>query len=144
MFTSKGKLEYDDKEGFRVVLKVDQDLSNYYRALTPLYYRVFKPRWAAHITVVRPEYDVYPKIRYWEDHAGEEIEFIYDPYVLNGNGYYWINAWSKRLEEIRIELGLQNVSKYALRPAGYDKTFHVTVAKYEEIFDFKEGNEPEK
>ena len=142
MFTEKGRIHYDDIDGHRVILEVCQDLSEYYRTLIPSYYRVVKPRYQAHITVVRPEIDIPPKIRYWGDYEGEEIKFIYDPYVLNGNGYYWINGWSKRLETIRDELGLPNVSKYSLRPAGFNKTFHITVAKYQEYFDF--CNEPEK
>ena len=67
---------------------------------------------------------------------------MYDPYPLNGNGYYWVNAWSKRMEAIRSELGLENVSKYALRPTGYNKTFHITIGKYEEVFP--DGEPPEK
>lgn len=142
MFNAKGKLHYDDTEGFRVFLNVDQDISEYYRALIPKYYRPLKPRYDAHITVVRPGFDEVNKHRHWGDYEGEEIEFIYDSYPLHGMGYFWLNAWSKRLEEIRLELGLINTSKYALRPSGYDKTFHITIAKYVEIFDVNSA--PEK
>lgn len=144
MFTAKGKVHYDDSDGHRITLEVNQEISDYYRWFIPPYYRVFKPRWPAHITVVRPEIDIPPKIRYWGDYEGEEVEFVYDPYVLNGNGYYWVNCWSKRLETIRSELGLPNMTRYIPRPPGHDKTFHVTVGRYDEIFDFKNGNEPEK
>ena len=30
MFNGKGKVHYDDKEGFRVTLEVEQGLANYY------------------------------------------------------------------------------------------------------------------
>lgn len=142
MFTASGTIHYDDTDGHRVILQVNQDLADYYRTLIPKYERVFKPRWLAHITVVRPEIDIPPKISYWGDYEGEPVEFLYDPYPLNGNGYFWLNAWSKRLEVIRSELGLVNSSKYALRPTGYDKTFHTTIGKYYEVFPV--GEAPEK
>lgn len=135
MFTSYGHLHYDDSDGFRLTLRVSQDLSDYYRVLIPPYYGVGKQGWAAHITVVRPGFDEPGKIRYWGDYESEKVEFIYSPYLESGKGFYWFNAWSKRLEEIREELGLTNVSKFALLPTGYKKTFHCTVGRYTEIFD---------
>jgi hypothetical protein len=141
MLISNGKLHYDDTDGHRITLRVSPDLSDYYRTLIPKYERVFKPRWAAHITVVRPEYDIPPKIRYWGNYEGEIVEFFYDPYSLSGNGYYWVNAWSKRLETIRSELGLVNISKYALRPPGYDKTFHISIGRYDEVFPLGAASE---
>jgi hypothetical protein len=142
MFVDKGKIHYDDTDGLWVTLYVSQDLAEFYRRLIPPYLKVMRPRYKAHATVVRGNFDKPGKIRYWGDHEGEEVEFLYDPYPLNGNGYYWLNVWSKRLEEIRSELGLFNVSKYPAIPPGYDKTFHITIGRYEEVFDFK--NEPEK
>ena len=142
MLTSHGKLHYDDTDGHWVTLYVDQDLSNYYRSFIPKHERVVRPRWDAHITVVRGGIDFPPKISYWGNYEGEIVEFIYDSYPLNGNGYYWVNAWSKRLEAIRSELGLANVSKYALRPTGYEKTFHITIGRYDEVFPV--GEAPEK
>lgn len=142
MLTSTGKLHYDDTDGHRITLQVSPDLSDYYRTLIPKTVRVYKSRWEAHITVVRPEYEIPPKIRYWGEYEGEVIEFLYDPYPLNGRGYYWLNAWSNRLEVIRNELGLENVSKYPLLPTGYTKTFHITIGLYDEGFVF--GELPEK
>jgi hypothetical protein len=142
MFTSRGKLHYDESDGFRLVLYVEQDISDYYRALIPRWYRAYRQGWAAHLTVIRPGTDDPGKIRYWGDYEGEVVEFIYSPYLENGNGYYWFNAWSKRLETIRSELGLYNVSKFPLIPKGYDKTFHCTVAKYEQ--KYPSGEAPEK
>ena len=145
MFNGKGKLHYDDKDGFRVTLEINQQLSNYYYSLIPKYLRGWKPGWPAHITVIRPDYGVPPKLRYWGDYEGEEIEFIYDPFIHNGNGYFWLNCWAKRFEYIQDELGLpKTISKYTLRPSGFDKTFHMTIGKYKEIFecDVTKGPEP--
>jgi len=127
MFSSSGKLHYDSADGFRLVLKIEQDISDYYRKLIPSYYRTFRQGWAAHITVVRPGIDNPGKVRYWEDHEGENVNFIYSPYLENGRGFYWLNAWSKRLEEVREELGLINTSKFVLKPEGYKKTFRCTI-----------------
>ncbi len=143
MFNGKGKVHYDDKEGFRVTLEVEQGLANYYYSFIPKSRRSWKPGWPAHITVVRPEKEIPPRIRYWGDYEGEEVDFIYDYHILEGNGYFWLNAWSKRLEVIRDELGLQNFSSYSLKPTGYNKTFHITIGKYDQVFDdANKGPEP--
>jgi hypothetical protein len=142
MFKSHGYLHYDSSDGFRLALKVDQDLSDYYRTLVPKHYRVYRQGWSAHLTVVRPGNDNPGKIRFWEDYENEKVEFIYSPYLECGKGFYWFNAWSKRLEHIREELGLVNTSKFALKPEGYNKTFHCTIGKYDEVFS--SGEAPEK
>jgi hypothetical protein len=141
VFTSKGKLHYEDEE-YRLVLKLDQDIADYYLRLIPATRRAYRQGWRAHITVVRPGIDEVGKIRYWGDYQNEEVEFIYSPNLEMGRGFYWFNAWSKRLEEIRSELGLYNVSKYPLIPDGYKKTFHCTVGRYDE--KFASGDAPEK
>lgn len=132
MFESYGTIRYNDEEGFRLTVEVNQDLSNYYRSLIPKCYRVNRPRWPAHVTVVRPEKEIPPRIRYWGDYEGERIKFMYDPYVFCGKGYYWLDVWCKRLETIRDELGLSIVSKYTLPPTGHTKCFHCTIGNYEE------------
>jgi len=114
MFLGKGKIHYDDNEGFRITAQVSQEISNYYRSLIPPSRNAIKPRWSSHITVVRPEIEIPPLIRYWNDYEVEEVEFFYDSYIMEGNGYFWLNCWSKRLEKIREELGLPNISKYHL------------------------------
>jgi len=134
MFLGKGKIHYNDENGFRVTVEVGQDLSDYY-SLIPLYRRPFKSKWPAHITVVRPKLEIPPRIRYWDDYEGEEVEFMYDSYVLEGNGYFFLNVWCKRLESIREELGMSIYSKYTLPPSGHIKCFHMTIGKYEQIFD---------
>jgi hypothetical protein len=139
MLESFGHLSYDMESG-RVVLKIAQDLADYYRALIPPQYKTYRQGWAAHITVVRPEFDVPKKFDSLD--ASEKIEFIYSPNLESGRGFYWINAWSKRLESIREELGLINVSKYLLIPSGYNKTFHCTVARYDNLTNV--GDAPEK
>jgi hypothetical protein len=139
MFESNGKLSYSSDR--RLVLKLNQDLSDYYRTLVPAYHRVYKQGWAAHLTVVRPEFDIVGETDIWGKHEGENIKFIYHPYIECGRGFYWFNAWSKRLEEVRAELGLMNVTKYPNTPEGYKKTFHCTIGRYD---DLNFGEAPEK
>lgn len=141
MFTSHGVLKYDDEE-HRLVLKVDQELANYYLRSIPRAWRVIRPGWAAHITVVRPEFDEVHNIQYWGLHEGKKVEFIYDPILERGQGFFWLLVWSKGLEEVRSELGLLNVSKYPKIPDGYKKTFHCSVGRYTELIG--DGELPER
>jgi hypothetical protein len=133
MFTSKGRIQYNDEEGFRLTVEVNQDLSDYYRSLIPKSYKVSRPRYSAHVTVVRPELEVPRLLRHWDKYQGERIEFLYDPYVYCDKGYYWLNIWCKKLEYIREELGLPVISKYTLPPSGFVKSFHCTIGNYKEI-----------
>jgi hypothetical protein len=139
MFNSVGYLFYD--KDYRLVLKVGQDLADYYRALIPKHYRTQRQGWEAHLTIVRPEFDIVNNVSMWKKHEGKIISFIYNPYIEFGRGFFWFNAWSKELEKIREELGLMNVTKYPHTPAGYNKTFHCTIGRYD---DLNFGEAPEK
>jgi hypothetical protein len=72
-------------------------------------------------------HEVPPLLRYWGDHEGEEICFSYDNYIHYDKNYFWLNVWCSRLEQIRNELGVTNMSKYTLPPSGFNKCFHCTV-----------------
>jgi len=132
MYSTYGTIRYNDDDGFRLTVEVDQDLSNYYRSLIPKHLKVNRPRWPAHVTVVRPEKESPPKIRYWGDYEGEQIDFLYNPYVFCDKGYYWLEVWCSRLETIREELGLPVISRYTLPPSGFKKCFHCTIGNYKE------------
>jgi hypothetical protein len=82
--------------------------------------------YAAHISVVRKEHP--PNLGIWGQHEGEIVEFFYHPHVYSSELYFWLNVFSKRLEEIRLELGLPVSSPYTLPPCGFDKCFHTTIA----------------
>ena len=130
MFESTGTIHYDDSDGFRVIMAVDQDILAYYHSLIPKGLRVAKPGFPAHVTVVRPKYDTITLHRYWGNHEGERVPFMYDPYQLDGYGYFWLDCWSLRLEAIRSELGLPNTSRLTTRPPGTSKTFHITIGMF--------------
>lgn len=127
MYKSNGKLKYDNSNGYRLTVEVNQQLSDYYYSLIPKYYKVNRPRWMAHVTVVRAEKEIPIHLTHWGKYNNEIIEFQYDPYIHFGGGYYWLNILCKRLEEIRHELGLSIVSQYTRPPAGFSKYFHCTI-----------------
>lgn len=129
MFPSAGILSYDDTDGFRLTVEVDRDLADYYFSLIPKSHKAIRPRYAPHITVVRPEKEIPPKVRYWGSYEGEWIVFYYDSNIFCDKGYYWLNVWCKRLEAIREELGLPIISRWTLPPSGFSKCFHCTIGK---------------
>ena len=122
LFTSTGTLRYGLTN---LVLDVNQDIVEYYRALLPKWIRTNKQMYPAHISVVRHETP--PNMELWNKYAGEEIQFSYSHEIRNSEIYYWLDAWCERLEEIRLELGLPVDSPYTRPPDGFAKTFHITI-----------------
>lgn len=127
MFETQGRLRYSihPEVGYKLIVEVDPAISHYYRSLVPKYVYLKPQMYPAHISVVRKETP--PKIEFWGKYEGEFVTFSYDNYIQNGKVYYWLNAFSKRLEEIREELGLPVDSPYTRPPDGLAKTFHITI-----------------
>lgn len=137
LFASSGILNYTKVEPYnegtiqnpyRLTLDVDKELARYYRSLIPKCYLTNLPRYSPHITVVRPEKETPINMEYWERYQGEEIPFYYDHQIFSDETYYWLNAFSDTLENIRSELGLPISSMYTRPPTGYVKCFHITIA----------------
>jgi len=128
MFNSNGTIRYDNESGYRLTVEVDKELSNYYYSLIPKYLKASRPRWAAHVTVVRPEKEIPINLQHWRKYENQVVEFVYDPYICFGKSYYWLNIWCPKLEDIREELGLSVYSKWTLPPEGISKKFHCTIA----------------
>jgi hypothetical protein len=128
MFTSIATIEYrNDKSGPWVTAWMDQEILNYYFEFIPKSNRTLKPRWKAHATVVRPEDN--PIIKdVWKKHDGERVELIYTNDIQTERGVWWINLWSKTMEEIRVEMNCSIVSRITRPPwPGYNKCFHCTI-----------------
>jgi len=125
---SDGTLRYSHAgdAGFKLVLEVDPGIASFCRAMMPKYITLNPQRYAPHISVVRHEHSV--NMEHWGKYEGQQVEFEYTNYVHNGRVYWWINAFSTRLEEIRVELGLYVHDKYTQPPDGYLKCFHITLA----------------
>ena len=128
LYTSSGYLSYSGIN--RLVVNIEQDIGHYYRSLIPKWIPTNQPRYPFHITVVREHKEkIEPEFRqFWGKYQDEKIDFFYSPTINCDSVYFWLNIYSLRLEEIRRELGMWWVSRIAIPPAPFKKTFHVTIA----------------
>lgn len=129
MFTSTGIIRYHDNP-YKLVVDIDQEISNYYRSLLPKCIKPNRQRYEAHISVVRKEIPI--NLQFWKKYEGEEVEFCYTNQVFFSDNYCWLNVFCIRLEEIRLELGLPVSSIYTLPPEGFTKCFHSTIGNFKE------------
>lgn len=138
MFYSSGIIRYSQHYGnFKLIVEVDKQLADYYRALVPKEINLNHQRYLPHISVVRNEKPPYAYEVHWGKYDKQSIEFKYSHYVYNDETYYWLNAFSTRLEDIRIELGLPASSIYTRPPSGFQRCFHITIGntKGKETYD---------
>lgn len=124
-----GTLRYTNDDGHRLVVDVCEDFGRYYRRLIPKSYPTQRPRWPPHITVVRAGKEKPSSLgmEFWGEYEGSEVEFSYDPELRLDRVYYWLNVTSRRLSEIRMELGLPAKSRWT-RPPDAQECFHITIA----------------
>lgn len=127
MFNSTGILKYHNNP-YKLIVEIDQNICDYYRSLIPKWIKTNRQMYSAHISVVRNEVPV--NLEHWGKYEGEEIEFLYENEIKFGAVYCWLNVWCKRLEEIRLELGLPVSSPYTLPPEGFAKCFHSTLGNF--------------
>lgn len=126
IFWSSGPLKYTiDNSGYKLNLIVDQSISDYYRSLIPKYIDLNRQKYPAHISVIRKETPA--NIDLWGKYEGLELKFAYTNLIFRGTIYYWLNAFSKELEEIRLELGLPVSTQYTRPPGDFIKCFHITI-----------------
>lgn len=129
IFNSVGTLVYSE-DPYKLIVDVDNEIGNYYRSLIPKYFQVKKPMYSSHISIVRNE--VPPNLNMWGKYQGSQISFEYEPFIYSDELYYWLNAYSSVLEDVRVELGLANLSKYTRSPDGKHK-FHITLGNTKHI-----------
>lgn len=123
LYISTGILRYCG--GSRLVLEVEPDLAAYYRALVTPHEPINRPKYPAHITVVR-ELEEKPTGP-WGEHEGRFQSFYYSPEIQYALGYYWLNIYhTGDLQCIRESLGLPETSRWTRPPSGED-CFHVTI-----------------
>lgn len=84
---------------------VDRGIVSYYRSLMPKHVRIDSQAYAPHITVVRSRFES-PNAGIWGAHEGELVPFTYVNEVFEDYFYFWLDAYSERITEIRQELGL--------------------------------------
>lgn len=134
MIKSIGTLRYSrpDGYGWRLVLEIDPGISDFYRSLIPKWFTANPQASRPHITIVRVAKP--PKTKAWGNYEGEKIEFYYDPYIHQGGAYWWLDCFSKRLDEVAEELGLSLTNPFYDPPAGYGrKVWHTTIANIKKI-----------
>jgi hypothetical protein len=118
VYESIGVLHYGSTS--RLSLDVDYELVRYYRTFIPPSVSYNIPMHPPHVTVVRTGMEK-PVVRAkWGAYEGERVRFQYNPYIHFGRLYIWLRVECKRLEEIRLELGLNRCrDRY--------KWFHITI-----------------
>ena len=138
MQQSTGKIRYGNNHA---VLDLDsknwREMYRYYRALVPKYLRMQPQMYDPHITFVRgykglgdeaeliEPIDPDLKKEFWGKYEGEVVPFEYDPELKTDGTMWWLDAFSKRLEDIREELGLSKMRE------PYD-SFHITIGNAKE------------
>jgi hypothetical protein len=126
--TSSGILVYDPKAEtiplgrWWLIVTCCPDLARYYREMLNRFYRgrfrVMRPAWESHISVVRGEEPPNPST--WNARAGEVISFQYSSEVESNGEYFWLSVQCPELHQIRSDLGLPPEPRHGL---------HLTVAR---------------
>jgi hypothetical protein len=112
-----------------LVVEIDSEIARLSRALIPKSVDVRVPLYPPHISVVRKQ--IPTRLDYWSKYEGQIIELDYCPWIFNDATYWWLNVFSKRLEDIRVELGLEAHSQWSMPPDG-KRCFHITVGNTKE------------
>jgi hypothetical protein len=125
-YNGEGVLEYGPD--IRIVVWIDRNLADYYRSLIPKYKYVQPQKYPPHITVVRTGKEQPTNMTVWNKYQGQSIPFTYDNEVHTDGKYFYLNAWSDRIGEIRQELGL---SKFRFSDEGINDhrsgNYHITI-----------------
>lgn len=124
LFQSTGTLKYSE-HGLNLRVEVDPEIVRYYRAFLPKSFKCNHQAYAPHISVVRKELPL--NMAAWRKYDNEPVVFEYANIVYSGEIYVWLNAYCRRLEDIREELGLPRTSEITRPPSGWDWTFHITI-----------------
>lgn len=126
MISAKGTISVESHKG-RIVLDVSDDFVKlYYWFISKHYWiRMNTPMHGAHITLANNKY--HSKINWrkalWYDK--KEVEFTYDPYIIEG-GYrkgflmYYIKVFSDELEKMKKNIGINDGDGY--------RGLHLTIA----------------
>ena len=104
MIKSHGVLQYGPD--IRSAVIIDQQIAAYYLNLVPKYYSAQPQMYPAHITVVRFGIEIPQNMSAWGKYSGSIIEFEYVPQVEMSRVYFYLNAFSDQIGDIREELGL--------------------------------------
>jgi hypothetical protein len=104
MFSSTGNLHYGP--GIRIIVSIDQGIVDYYRNLIPKHHNVQPQKYGAHVTVLRTGVEQPTNLAVWGKHQGASVLFDYSPEIQYDGTYWFLNATSQKIGDIREELGL--------------------------------------
>lgn len=127
---SSGPLRFrHDGTELRIYLEVDEEIARYARALLPKSLRHNPPRHPPHITVVvakltKEEFIAIPAHIF---SFGKPFAFEYDPLVVIGDTYIWLDVYADELEYYREQRGYARTDEHTRPPDG-KAPFHMTAA----------------
>lgn len=115
-----GTLRYSPKllgaslSKFWLVIDCEPEIGKYYRHLFHLMtyrcYKLQRPAWESHITVVRDEEPL--NKQYWKKYDGQSIDFSISPEVGTNGDYFWFPVECEFAFNIREELGLIKMPEF--------------------------------
>lgn len=117
MIKIQGRLQYFKNW---CVAWLPHDFGNYYYSLIPKAKCAQRQMYAAHITVVRKGIERVPNMDAWNKYDGKNVDIYYDLPIVSNGIYFWLDAYSEDIEDIRVELGMPRIRE------PFD-CFHITV-----------------
>ena len=122
LFIADARVVYYSRYG---VAYLDPELGNYYFSLLPAYYYAQRQRYPAHVTFLRKDLEPPPNSVHWGKYQNRRVAVMYDGQIKRGGNYFFLDAWSEELCDIREELG------YARYRKGWDR-LHITIGNVKE------------
>lgn len=113
--------------GLRVIAEIDQGICDFYRSLIPKYYCVKPQAYRAHITIVRIKKENPTLLDAWDRHDGRVIKYQYEPVIQQDDRYFWLNAYSEEIGDIREELGLPRYRDDTWFGGKLHSSYHITI-----------------
>ena len=123
---SKATIKYGPD--LQIVALIDEAICQYYRALIPKYYYPRPPMHKPHITVVRLKKEMPINLEFWNKYEGKEISFSYSPLVNFSGKYFWLDAQSQEIGDIREELGMSRYRDDGIYQGKVYNSYHITIA----------------
>lgn len=120
MFQGKAIIQYHTAW---IIAKCDDGLVDYYRwwYWNKNHVKLMRPKFGAHISIVRGEEEGIEKGNWERNMEGPEITFFYSNEIMDVHNYVWMPVWGDDLFRIRREVGLSEPIK----------SFHMTVGRTE-------------
>lgn len=126
MFESTATVCYSSE--MKVFALIDPEIAAYYKSLIPKYYYPKPQLYKPHITIVRNKKETPVNMENWGKYEGRLINFQYNPYIYYDGIYFWLDAYSSEIEEIRLELGLPRFRDDRNFGGILRQEYHITIA----------------